>query len=267
MAPNIIELLGEHKMYYEPFCGSMAVLLVKPKSYHETVCDLHKDLTNLATVLSILDTAVELYDRLGRTLFDESLVIKSRDILKNNIEDFSPVERAYHYFVSSWCCRNGVSGTLRDSFGLAVRWTPTGGTPTLRFRSATESIPAWHERLRNVVILNRSAWEVIPKIPDQDGVVVYCDPPYIKESRGGASKYRHDFDGIDHRKLARELCRFEKTRVVVSYYEHPELAGLYPADKWSHIPCHQTKNLHVQNRRGSTRGTAPELLIVNEVAG
>ena len=30
LAPRIVELLGDHKMYYEPFCGSMAVLLAKP---------------------------------------------------------------------------------------------------------------------------------------------------------------------------------------------------------------------------------------------
>ena len=64
MAPAIVAELGKHTQYFEPFCGSMAVLFAKPPSQKETVCDLHGDLINLANVLQS-DQSRELYDMRG----------------------------------------------------------------------------------------------------------------------------------------------------------------------------------------------------------
>jgi len=73
LAPKIIQLLGKHRVYWEPFCGSCAVLLAKEPCMMETVCDLHGDLINLARVLQKEDTAIELYKRVERTLMCEQL--------------------------------------------------------------------------------------------------------------------------------------------------------------------------------------------------
>lgn len=43
LAPKIVEQLGQHRCFWEPFCGSMAVLLAKPTVSQETVNDLHGD--------------------------------------------------------------------------------------------------------------------------------------------------------------------------------------------------------------------------------
>ena len=51
MAPIIVSELGPHSAYWEPFCGSMAVLMAKPPCIMETVNDLHADLINLAIPL------------------------------------------------------------------------------------------------------------------------------------------------------------------------------------------------------------------------
>tara|TARA_Y100001933_G_scaffold262971_1_gene322717 strand:+ start:64950 stop:65825 length:876 start_codon:yes stop_codon:yes gene_type:complete len=267
LAPRIVELLGDHKMYYEPFCGSMAVLLAKPAAQYETACDLHQDLTNMAKVLADHDQAVELYDRLTRTLFSQALFEQSRDYLMDRPDDPDPLDWAYHFFIHSWAGRNGVSGSKRMSFSLAMRWTPTGGSATTRFRSAIESIPWWHDRLRSVVILNWSAWDMIPKIPDRGDVAVYCDPPYLIETRTGGDAdggYRHDFSGIEHRRLAKLLNAYQHTRIVISYYAHPCLSELYPPEQWDHLNAAINKNLHVQNKRGAKPGKAPEVLIVNK---
>ncbi|KKK94504.1 hypothetical protein LCGC14_2682220 [marine sediment metagenome] len=32
LAPKIVDALGDHRVYWEPFCGSMAVLMAKPPS-------------------------------------------------------------------------------------------------------------------------------------------------------------------------------------------------------------------------------------------
>lgn len=56
LAPEIVRELGEHTQYFEPFCGSMAVLLAKTPSSKETVNDMHggmfgDDHTRLAALL------------------------------------------------------------------------------------------------------------------------------------------------------------------------------------------------------------------------
>lgn len=148
----------------------------------------------------------------------------------------------------------------------AVRWTPNGGAPATRFRSVVESIPAWHERLRNVVILCRDAFEVIGKIEDAGHSAVYIDPPYMSESRTSGA-YRHDFeDGFmgndgDHERLAKELSRFKSASVVVSYYDCPRVRDLY--DGWMFIDKSRGKNLSSAGGRGERKSEASEVLIVN----
>lgn len=276
MAPRVVQQLGRHTQYFEPFCGSMAVLFAKQPSQKETVNDLHADLTNLARVLQMESSAVDLYDRLQRTLFSQDLLELARDSLERTEEPLDHVERAYWYFLGSWMGRSGTSGTARLDYQLAVRWTKNGGSPTVRFRNATESIPWWHERLRNVVILSRDAFEIMDRFEDCEGTTIYADPPYCSETRGeGKSvkagrggRYLHEFDHCDnglfgdsHSELAGILRGYRKARIVVSYYDCPRVRELY--DGWTFIDCTMNKQLHVQNGRGARKKVAPEVLVVN----
>lgn len=259
LAPRIVEALGKHSAYWEPFCGGLSVLLDKPESSHETVNDLHGDLINLARVIADDNLYGQLHDRLHRVLCDEH----RRDESLRDLEVATdPLERATHYFIVNWFGRNGFSGTTgSDKSSFAVRWTPNGGHGGQRFASAVNSIPAWHERLRRVTILQRDGFEVIGKIGDVPKVAIYCDPPYLVKG----AKYIHDFTGDDHRRLAELLNRFKQARVVVSYYRHPDLEVLYPG--WRVIDCTINKGLHNAGKRGQTGIEAPEVLLVNDAQG
>jgi hypothetical protein len=53
-----------------------------------------------------------------------------------------------------------------------------------------------------------------------------------------------------------------KTRVIVSYYEHPDLAALYP--DWTKREVHRSKALVSSGKRDKGNDIkAPELLIIN----
>ena len=159
---------------------------------------------------------------------------------------------------------------------MAVSYTPGGGQGPLRFENSVESIPAWHQRLRNVALLCRDGFGLIEKIDDTPKTALYLDPPYLLATRGkgGGSLYQHDFeecsggpslfgDVDDHERLAELLGRFQQARVVVSYYDHPRLETLYPPPRWTIRKVYRQKNLHVQNRRGMGKLEAPEVLILN----
>jgi len=225
IAPRIVEIIGQHRVYWEPFCGSMAVLMLKRPCEMETVNDLHGDLINLARVIQDKELGFELYDKLSRTLYAERFWRESKERWISQIYDTSEpdIDRAYDYFVASWMGINGVSGTARYNYQFAIRWVRGGGQGARRWRSVIDSMPAWHKRLQNVVIIQRDAFEVLDKIKDEGGVVVYCDPPYFEKS----DKYVHDFTPEQHEQLAKSLQRFEKARVIVSYYDDPRLESLY----------------------------------------
>jgi DNA adenine methylase len=282
LAPRIVAELGKHTQYFEPFCGSMAVLFAKEPSQKETVNDLHGDVTNLARVVSIEDFAVALYRKLDLVVMSEGILEDAAGVLATPFEDDrANVDRAFWFFLQSWLMRNGVAGTnIGEARGigtnLAVRFTNGGGSPTVRFQNAVRSIPAWHARLKNVVVMRRDAFRLVEKFEDAKGTAIYADPPYPAETRSGfngsgaQSRYRHEFThdadggmfgGDDHSRLAEVLRGFKKSRVVVSTYDCPRYRELY--EGWTFVPCPMAKLLHAQNGRGNRRKEAPEVLIVN----
>ncbi len=269
LAPTVVELLGEHSYYFEGCAGSMAVLFAKEPSHHETVCDLHGALTNLGWVVQDDRLAPRLFDRLSRTMYGDDIFQRSKRWMERfesvpqapSLFEEPSFEWAYHYFIASWMGRNGVSGTERVNYQLATRWTAGGGSGPLRFKNAVDSIPAWCDRLRNVLVLRRDLFEILPKVDDAPSTAIYVDPPYLHSTIAGNSRYLHDFTPEQHERLAKELRRFLRAKVVVSYYEADELRRLY--EGWTFIDASRQKHLHVQNKRGTGRKTAPEVILVN----
>lgn len=267
LAPEIIAELGPHRVYWEPFCGSMAVLLAKPPASMETVNDLHGDLINLARTIRHQRAGAQLYRRLRRTLLHQDIHAEA----KANIGDTAhevvtfdtghvehcDVQRAYDYFLLSWLGRNGMSGSASHNHTWCTRYTANGGHGAKRFAAAVDSIPAWRERMRQVTILRTDAFALLERIEDAPGTAIYCDPPYIVKG----SKYVHDFGNGDHQRLAELLRRFRHTRVVVSYYAHPLLAQLYP--QWTRREIEVSKALAHQGARTASDARATEVLLLN----
>jgi DNA adenine methylase len=266
LAPRIVAELGPHKFYVEPFCGSCAVLLAKPIAGMETVNDLHGDLVNLARVLAS-SRADELFARCARMLMAEAVHAEARAVcgtpanVAPSVEAVTDqhVDRAAWYMVLSWQGRNGSAGTSITNLTTARRFTHNGGSGGLRWANAVASIPAWHDRLSRVCISSMDAFELIERLADQAGTVLYVDPPYLRKS----DKYIHDLETAEHHaRLASLLGRFKQARVVVSYYDEPELRDWYAG--WTFVPCPITKGLVNQGMRDETGATAaPEILIVN----
>lgn len=266
LASAIVEQLGKHRVYWEPFCGSMAVLFAKSPCEMETVNDLHGDLINLAKVVQDKDIGFQLYNKLSRTLCAEQFFRESKEkwMSAEKVGGDIDIQRAYDYFVVSWMGLNGVSGTQRCNYQFALRWCVGGGQCARRWRSVVESMPAWHKRLQNVLIIQRDAFGVLNNIKDEEHTVVYCDPPYFDKS----DKYLHDFGDEEHKRLAQSVNRFKKARVFISYYDDPQLKPLY--EGWHRIHLAKSR----QSLRNVTRGLKKkerkhqvEVLLTNKLAG
>lgn len=259
LAPKIVRLLGKHTAYWEPFCGSMAVLMAKPPCRNESVNDLHGDLINLAKVIQHPQLGPALYRRLRRVLMCEDLVREAKTRVRHG-PLMPPLQRAFYYFIDAWLGRNGVAGTHSTNGGFSRRFTDRGGSSAVRLASAVRSIPAWRKRLSRVTILRCDAFEILGRICDQPGMAIYCDPPYLEKG----ARYMHDFTDVDHDRLAASLHRFRRARIVLSYYEHDRLEELYP--DWTRHRIEVTKKMtHAghQGRRGSAKQKVVEVLLTN----
>ncbi len=284
------------RSYFELFAGSAAVFFEMPETKYETISDLHGGMICLARVVADEVKAPQLMRRLDQTPFCEALYNEGRAFLAACEErpawrfqrpdvgekpvlldsggerlyfgraDENMTEYAFWFLVVSWMGRNGTAGQSRsDSSNFCVRYTPTGGSSSVRWRAVAQSVPAWHDRLKNATILLRDAFEIIPKIPDRADICIYADPPYLLKTKS----YQHDFaatpdeEADQHDRLAELLWRFKHARVVVSYYDHERVKQLYPGWTIRETPAPKFLAQSAKGRGITGRTDAAELLIIN----
>lgn len=257
LAKRIVELLGDHTHYAEVFVGGCSILPAKPRCEIEVVNDANADLVNVLRCVqdksddvSLLLTIVD-FSREG---FESALAM-----LKSHTTGYhTPMHKAAMQLAVWWMGANGFAGTTKDGW-FAQRHTETGGDPAVRWANFKASLPALSERLRNVEVTNAGYCKFLDMIDDKSGTAIYCDPPYLEKSL----TYTHDFDGFDHAILAARLNEYQKARVVVSYYDHPALVGLYPSNRWRRVYVGVSKSSASASGKAKR---AVELILVNDAA-
>jgi DNA adenine methylase len=218
LASRIIEKFPPHRVYLEPFGGGASVLLNKPPVDVETYNDLDQRITRLFQVLR---------DQGERFVQSVSLIPYSQvefDRAANYPTNASTLDMAVCDFVR-W----------RQSFGgRGQSWSYT----TSRARggmagdvngwwTAIDMLPLIINRLRRVQITCQPALEAIERFDQPDGLI-YCDPPYLHETRskGSTDVYRVEMTDEDHRSLASTLKRC-KAKIALSGYPSPLYEELY----------------------------------------
>jgi len=259
LAKRIVELLGPHDTYVEPFVGGCSILPVKPRATAERVYDLNKDVTRVLWGL-MTDTAWILMILRERTFSREAF-----DAAVNNLAaatTFYGTEHVADLLTVWWMGPGGIAGTKRKGW-FAQRHTKTGGCPAKRWASFLESVPALGDRVSGVGVFRGDSLMMLEDDReglDRAGTVIYCDPPYLTKS----FQYVVDFKAEGHTILAETLNRYRRARVVVSYYDDGAgtLARLYPPSRWRRIEVQMSKNMSAAS--GAT-GRAVEVLLVNDV--
>ncbi len=116
----------------------------------------------------------------------------------------------------------GGNGARDSSPGFAFGKTINS---SLAFRRKVDELLDVSDRLRNVTIMSRDARDVITRF-DSKETLIYCDPPYVHESRKDARAYRHEMNDEDHEQLA-ELLNNVKGKVALSGYDCKLYTKLY----------------------------------------
>lgn len=189
--------------YVEPFAGTLAVLLAQnPEGISEVANDLDEDLANFWACLR--DGIA--FGIMRRQL--EAMPFSERDWQEAGCPDTAegywanspraPVDRAIAFFVR---CRQSMAGRQKCFAPLSRTRTRRGmNEQASAWLNAIEGLPEVHERLKRVVILNRSAVEVI-RTQDGPNTLFYLDPPYCPDTRTAKEVYRHEMTAEQHEEL------------------------------------------------------------------
>ena len=206
MAKEIISLMPPHRSYLEPFFGSGAVLFNKPLSAIETVNDIDGDIVNFFKVLR--ERPQELAEAISLTPY-------ARDVFDDAHENRGVTEfdRAYRFAIRS-----------RMGHGFKT-YQKTGFKIDVYARERSYCVSVWNRmpemllqaacRLKDVQIENRPALDLIKKF-NHDNVLIYADPPYLLNTRGG-KQYQCEMNEQDHVELLAALYD-HKGYVILSGY-------------------------------------------------
>lgn len=205
-----VELMPEHRLYVEPFCGACHVALAKEEAFATVVNDINDLLIDFLYVLQ--SRPEELLSELDKLPYSESLYNKYK---------FTPwpddeVERAVRFY---YIVRAGFAGggnKYRTGFSTTAVYNKAR-----TFRNSLETIIPMAQRIKNWAILCRDFEDVIQKFDGEDSFF-FCDPPYFNKE----DLYKGGFEASDHERLKNALDKI-KGKAMVCYYDEPFIRELY----------------------------------------
>lgn len=217
-ADKIISLLPSHGHYVEPFAGSMAVLLAKPRSQMETVNDLDRNLMTFWRILRERPDDLAMAMALTPHARAEHLEAYRLDEI-----DGDDLERARRVWV---ILSQGRGGSMRRT-GWRFYRNPGASTYAMPdyLDAYVRRVPPCADRLSGVSLECRDAFEVIADYGQHPDVLLYVDPPYLGTTR--SANYAHEMlSENEHRTLAETLNRAHAA-VVLSGYSSPLYDEIY----------------------------------------
>lgn len=172
IARRIVDLLPEHGHYVEPFFGGGSILFAKEPSAKETVNDLDGRIVNFWRMLR--DRGDELEVLCGLTPHSAEELTGAFDVAEDSLEDARRVfvmltqGRGARLFRTGW--RNVIDPANPMTFPRYLKGYMARVAPAI-------------ERLANVSIDCKDAFEIIGTYGKNPGVCLYVDPPYLGTTR------------------------------------------------------------------------------------
>jgi len=234
--------------YVEPYLGGGSVFFARDPAPVEVVNDLDNDVITLMRAFQDRTMFANLRHRLMWTPYARSEFIRAIEILNN--PNSPPLDRAWAKFVGS---NQGVSGVHKTGGNWGRTFISSQGCADTvnKWLMRLSMLDAWRWRLMRAQIDNRDALEVI-RYWDCEDAVIYCDPPYVLDTRKDRSAYKHEASDDHHTQLVQTLLSC-KGAVVLSGYDHPIYQPLADAG-WDVIridtACHAAGRVRGSKLRG-----------------
>jgi len=213
MARTIIDLLGPHTTYVEPYCGSAAVFLAKPRANVEILGDMNKLLIMFYETLREEETAFKLIRALTYTPYARAEL----ELCAHDDAALDPIERSRRFMVRT---NQTFVGSAGSGNWVITYGGSSGHSNATKWNNYVTRLFTVHERLTGVQIECRNAVEILQRayLKHDDQIAVYLDPPYIMTDRNGA-RYTEEADLRHHQDMLETVVKLTGP-VVISAYEN-----------------------------------------------
>lgn len=219
----------------ELFAGSAALSLnYKPnRPLVRTINELNGDVTNFFEVLR--DQHEILIEKLLLTPASEQEYLNAWEYSEDD------VERARRFYVRARQSFFGL-GAQRKNKGWHMaksKANANGGETVSRWNNSIPKLMQIAEMIAtNFQILNDDFKNALERL-DSKEAFIYCDPPYLLESRVSSKDYKHEFDRDQHIDLGKMLNQI-KGRAMISSYDNDLYKEIY--SEWTMIKLPKKMN-------------------------
>ena len=255
-APRIVAAFPAPELYdtyVEPFAGALHVLMERQedKQHWEVANDKNELLVNF--LMHVRDHAEELEQRCRSLPYSKILYYRYHKSLYDGTP-LDPMEQAVRWF---YVLRLSFRAQVTEARGGWKNSTTQNDADS--YHSALDQFAVIQHRLRRVVLDSRD-FEPFITTYSKPRVFMYVDPPYINTEAYYGPREKDKNDPMKfHKRLAAAL-NATPALVALSYYPHPLIDELYPADRWRRMTWTIVKH---SQRSVKIRDRATEMLLMN----
>lgn len=243
---KILKYIPEHKHYIEVFFGAGSVFFAKLPLKFETINDINSDVVNLFRVLQDKKKFKEFERIINLTLYSRGIY---KDSMKYKNQEMGSLERAISFFINirmSFGGKSGWSYSIRDTdnrkrSGAISKWL-----------NCIKRLPEIANRFKHTQIENDDFENIIKRYDDDSDCFIYCDPPYLHETRKDTKLYKHEMSKEDHLRLLK-ICVVSNSKIMLSGYNSDMYNDLL--SNWKKKEFHVTTsmaNTNIQDREERT---------------
>jgi len=200
--------------YIEPFGGAYSVGM-RQQSEIEIYNDLDKNIYSLFTVLQDKDLFADFKFKCDLTYFSEDIRKECMERLKD--PNISISDRAYSFFISNRLSINGRGQVFSKSVWEVRRGM---GKRVSDLLSIIDHLEEFHQRISRITVANEDGVKLIKK-SDRENVFIYCDPPYVWDTRSSKYRYPCDMDNNEQQRFIDAVLQMKKAKILISGYENP----------------------------------------------
>lgn len=212
ISSSIIDLFPPHNAWVEVFCGSAAITLAKPPAPIEVINDLDGNIINVFE--QIRNNKDKLINAIKLTPYSREEFKKAKQINKND----SNLERARKFLIVSMMTVNATVGNNKCGFSYSLSYARNGVEARVnRWNNLPERIENVTNRIRNVLVENQDARDIVKLFSDRPATLMYLDPPYYVSR---SHNYVIDAKEKEFHKELLDICCKSKAMIIISHYEN-----------------------------------------------
>lgn len=183
----ILELIPEHRLYCEPFCGGAAIFFAKEPATVEILNDTNREIINFFKVAKMDFVSLEKEIRI--TMHSRSQHHDAH-VIYTNPHMFSEIKRAWAIWVLA---NQSINSIIDNSWSYERKHNKITSKTINKRMMFTEEIAI---RLQNTQVECTDANYIITS-RDCEDAFFYCDPPYINTCQGHYDGYtEEDFKNL-----------------------------------------------------------------------